>query len=436
MKFLIPDGSELEGVQHSMEIKYMKYVRLLLIMIGAWPGKALGEKEVYRLRFRMFNVFISSSTMITGLIYIRHSIGKLSFFEMGQSYITAMMNFICLTRFITLLASRKLDDVIVDFVHDVHLFNHRNNSEYSSKTNLFIHKLSHFYTIYTLGLVSLVAAFFNVTPLINNISNGGFSGHLAANVSYEHAVYYALPFDYQHDFTGFMIIFTFNWYISFSCGMIFLNYDLIVALVVFHLWGHLKILTHSLQYFPRPGFIFGKAAENDDENAVANTETHYSDEEMVEVGKRLKNIINHHKNILKHSANISEAVGINVAMYYMFHQISGCLLLLECSQLDPKALIRFGPLTICLIQLLTTVSVIFELISSMTDHVVRAAYYTPWECMDTKNRKLVITLLRQTQIPLGLKAMGMVEVGVQTMASILKTTLSYFMMLRTVADNE
>lgn len=42
----------------------------------------------------------------------------------------------------------------------------------------------------------------------------------------------------------------------------------------------------------------------------------------------------------------------------------------------------------------------------------------PWEYMDTSNRKIVNTILLNSQKPLSIKALGMVQVGVQSMVTV------------------
>nr|QNS36200.1 olfactory receptor 6 [Mythimna separata] len=52
--------------------------------------------------------------------------------------------------------------------------------------------------------------------------------------------------------------------------------------------------------------------------------------------------------------------------------------------------------------------------------------------MDTKNRKVVAFFLMNVQEPVHVKALGVANVGVTTMAMILKTSVSYFTFLRSV----
>ncbi|XP_060808824.1 uncharacterized protein LOC106136539 [Amyelois transitella] len=426
MPLIIRDGTDLIGIQRPHEIKYIKHLRMFMLFMGGWPGKLFGEPERFRIFYRCYNIVMSTSLFIAGCLYVRNNMGVLSFVKIGQTCITTLMNIICMARFASVF-SKRFDQIIVDFLTEIHLFNHRHKSEYSGKMNLYVHNLSKSFTIYSVAMTLTTASIFNISPFITNLSNGGFGRDVPANITYEHSINYVLPFDHEHNFKGFIIVFFWNLYITFASAEMFVFYDLLIALLVFHLWGHLKILTYNLENFPKPGFK-GQSS--------SCTPLRYSDEESLEVAEMLKGIIDHHNFILKHSRNISEVFGLNIAVYYTFFQVSGCLFLLECSTMDPKAVIHFGPLTIGLIALLVQMSMIFELLSAMTDHVIRGAYNVPWECMDVKDRKMVLMLLRQAQIPLGLKALGVVEVGVRTMAAIMKTSLSYFMMLRTFASNE
>lgn len=80
---------------------------------------------------------------------------------------------------------------------------------------------------------------------------------------------------------------------------------------------------------------------------------------------------------------------------------------------------------------LVLLSIIFETIGTMSEKLKDAVYKVPWEYMDTKNRRTVLIFLIKVQEPIHVKAGGLVDVGVTTMASILKTSFSYFAFLRT-----
>lgn len=144
---------------------------------------------------------------------------------------------------------------------------------------------------------------FNITPLYKNYSVGLFSDNPPANVSFEHSVYYELPFDCFTNKRGYFIIFSYNWIASYCCSASFCTFDLFLSLQVFHLWGHLKILEHNFESFPRPNAIIAQSTEDKKSspsatNAIDTAEL-YTPREMVQVLKLLVEYIEHHKLILE-----------------------------------------------------------------------------------------------------------------------------------------
>ncbi|CAH0664096.1 unnamed protein product [Spodoptera exigua] len=81
------------------------------------------------------------------------------------------------------------------------------------------------------------------------------------------------------------------------------------------------------------------------------------------------------------------------------------------------ALMRYLPLTIILTQQLIQLSVIFELIGSESEKVLNAVYSVPWECMDPKTRKMLAFFLMNVRKPIHVKALGVANVGVTSMAA-------------------
>ncbi|GBP37560.1 hypothetical protein EVAR_34595_1 [Eumeta japonica] len=50
-----------------------------------------------------------------------------------------------------------------------------------------------------------------------------------------------------------------------------------------------------------------------------------------------------------------------------------------------------------------------------SEKLIDAVYAVPWECMDVPNRRAVLMLLRRVQTPIRISALGIADVGVQTM---------------------
>ncbi|KAJ8737716.1 hypothetical protein PYW08_000311 [Mythimna loreyi] len=421
---IFSDASELEGVEKIEDIPYVQIMRKSMWIIDAWP------KHRHESRFRgYFCVCVNISCLIPGIIYLKNNTGKLSSFEMGHTYITVFMNSIAFSRGLMIL-TEKYNNILFYFLNEIHLFNSRKKSDYSYQTHILVHKISHFFTIYLLMLMCLGILFFNLTPMYNSYSEGMYRDERPPNATYDHAVFYSLPFDYTTDLRGYLAVYAFNWYISCTCSTHFCVVDLIISLMVFHLWGHMRILRHNLENFPKPASLLIESKDGTMQNHK------YNEQEQIDIHNRLRENLHYHSLIIDFQRRMSDSFGAILLLYMLFHQVSECLLMLECSQMDKKALLRYGPLTVVIFQQLIQLSIIFELLGSSNDKLIDAVYCVPWEYMEAKDSKMVLVMLMQSQVSMNLKAMSMLTVGVQTMIAILKTSFSYFVMLQTVAEEE
>ncbi|XP_053623880.1 uncharacterized protein LOC128682902 [Plodia interpunctella] len=417
---LITDGSDLEGVTRVQDIKYMRYLRIVLRPIGAWPGHEIGEPIGHWKKYGILMIANTCMLLLGEVLYVKNSFNRLSFADMVNDYITVFMTIICVARSMTIY-KKQYSEIFKGFITDVHLFNGRKQSAYAMKTHLSIHKYSHFFTFYMICLLLFGDMFFSIVPIIMNIRAGGFKASPPKNLTYELSVNYALPFDYHHNFNGYIVVSIFNFCETLLAADYFCIIDSYMGLLMFHLWGHLKIIVHDLDYFPRP---------RNDSVAFCGR---YTDEELLQVREKLKSIAQHHNRVLKYIKDVQETFGPAIALSYGFYQVTLCILLFGSSQQGLQGFIRYAPMTVALLSLLIQMSLTFELVGSMRDQLINSVYGMPWECMDVSNRKSVLIILQLVQRPLGLKAVGMVEVGCNTMMTILKTSISYFAMLRTMA---
>nr|XP_026499972.1 uncharacterized protein LOC113403597 [Vanessa tameamea] len=427
MGFFFSDEKDLIGVRNVLDIRYIKILRSCLKTLSAWPSKEVGEKESkYDFIGKIFIFLINLICLPPGLLYIKKHFGVIDFLELGHTYVTVFINITSLIRLL-LIFMKSYKNLVGDFIKKIHLFNHKHHSEYAMSTYIKVHKVSHFFTMYLNTMVFIGIILFNVTPIYKNISSGAFNNYKTENVTFEHSVYFELPFDYKHNIKGYLVIFFFDWYMSFVCSSCFSNFDLLMSLMIFHVCGHLMILIDKLKKFRRPSRKL----------LVNNIEYEwYSDAEMKLVSHDLRNIILHHNLIAEFIKKMSQTFGPILYLYYMFHIINGCVLLLECSQMSAEALARYGTLTFVVFQQLIQISIVFELLGISNDKLIDAVYSVPWECMDKSNRQKVYIILMKTQRTLAIKAVDMVDVGVQTMALIIRTSLSYFIMLRTFSRED
>ncbi|XP_072931095.1 odorant receptor 13a-like [Epargyreus clarus] len=416
---IFTDGKDLKGIKRAQDIKYMRVLRFSLRIITAWPEREIeGVQSKYHIYKKCYTFFIELICLFPGMLYLKNNYNVIPFFDLGHTYITVFMNVIAVCRLV-LIFLQSYADTLAYFVNVIHLFNYRAKTEYAKETQLLVHKLSHFFTILMKGQIIGALLLFNTTPLCNNVLSGGFSGNRSEDFKFDQSVYYALPFDYERDITGYIIIFVFNWYISYICTTIICITDLLLSLMSFHVWGHLKILIHSLENFPRPLIEVGN-------NAM------YSSQEMETVRQLLLEYITHHRVIKHFVTKMSDTFGPILFIYFIFQQVTGCLMLLQCSQMETRALVRYGPMSVMFFQQLAQLYIVFELLGTLGDALSDAVYSVPWECMNQSQRKILYIFLKESQKPIKFKAMGVVNLGVETMAMIIKTSFSYFIMLRTL----
>ncbi|XP_047532222.1 uncharacterized protein LOC125067605 [Vanessa atalanta] len=413
-----------------MDLSYMKRIKFYFTLLGAWPYKELYEtykEKPRKIPLRNYKTLfvLWIGVLLSGVLYLKSHIRKLSFFELGHSYITVFMNFIAVQRVSTPIM-KSYRRTVVDFVLKLHLFHHKHKSEYAMKVYQQVHRISSLFSIFLYILMYVGNILFQLMPLYNNIQSGAFkaTSHSIENgTRYEHSVYHYTPFEY-HNF-GYSVIFIINWILVFDCSITFCTYDSLMTLIVFNIWGHLKILKYNLEHFPRPRAL----GDTNSTNSIM-----YTDEELKNVQALLKENIAYHIMVTRFMSQASKAFGPIMCFYYLFDQVSGCILLLELSAMDMEAIVSYGILTAILLQQLVQISAIFEIIGSQSETLKNTIYNLPWEYMDVENRKIVLIFLNNSQKPITLKAMGMIYVGVQTMATIMKTSVSYFIMLRTFAE--
>uniref|UniRef100_A0AAU6NDH7 Odorant receptor n=1 Tax=Mythimna loreyi TaxID=667449 RepID=A0AAU6NDH7_9NEOP len=427
-----------EGVTSPADYAYITMMRHMLSVISSWPLKILDPQDTVAIQRRRIWVYIQRSfhmsvcllTMVGGIMYVLLHKKAMTFFELGHLYISLLMTFVIFSRITTLCFSDEYFVLARNFLEKLHLFFYKDRSDYSMETHKQVHRISHLFTVYLIGQMLGGLSLFNITPMYNNYSAGNYAKDgLKGNATYEHALYFSYSFDASTDLKWYILANIFHWIISYLCSTWFCMHDCFLSLMVFHIWGHFKILLYNLEHFPRPANKTTFIPENSNANLTYEI---YTPSEQKNVAIQLGELIEYHREIVGFTDKMSEVFGPMLFAYYGFHQTSGCLLLLECSQMTAAALTRYLPLTIILFQQLIQLSIIFELIGSISDRLKFAVYGLPWECMDKKNRRTVAFFLMNVQEPVHVKALGLADVGVTSMTAILKTSLSYFTFLKSM----
>nr|QLF97422.1 olfactory receptor OR6 [Helicoverpa gelotopoeon] len=421
-KFLF-ENEPVDGINGPSDYLYIKILRFTLDVIRSWPRKELGEPESARFTVFMkyFYLVLTIATVVGSILYVVVHVTELSFLEAGFMYLIILMSIVDALTVMSLTFSAKYRVLAKDFLTKIHLFYYKDRSKDAMEIHKKVHLISHLFSLWLLFQMLSGLSLFNLTPMYSNLAAGKYRRGGLGNTTFEHSLYYLYPFNTSTDVIGYVVACILHWIISYLCSTWFCMFNLFISLMVFNLWGHFKILIITLEEFPRPKSI-----------GTLQSAYKYSQEELVDVAERLKDCINYHREIKNFTNRMSDVFGPMLLVYYSFHQASGCLLLLECSVMTAQALIRYLPLTIILTQQLIQLSVVFELVGSESEKLKDAVYGVPWECMDTKNRRMVSFFLMNVQEPIHVKAMGIADVGVTTMAAILKTSMSYFTFLRSM----
>nr|BAI66608.1 odorant receptor [Ostrinia scapulalis] len=415
-----------------LALKYFKSVRTFMVAPGAWPAEIFGEKLSVLVIFHRATLPYHTSLIVVGkFYYIWMHMDELSFLDLGHMIITALLGTLTAVRSVVpqLQSYHKL---LLKFINLMHLMHSTNKGPYYNQMNDTVDKVSSFYTKFSLVIIFFSCSMFNFIPLCNNVANVFI--FKTENYTLEFSLYYQYPGIDPSDY--FMTTSIYNAYLSYNCAIMVFGLDLILFLIIFQIIGHVYILRYNLENFRWPKnkvvFKLGDILKYKMNESI--TSEMFDAEENKEVHFKLAECIEHHKEIIGFTDELSALFGPILACTYLFHLVGCSLLLLECSEGGYGAMLRYGPLTLLIYGQLIQMSVIFEMLGSETEKLPDSAYFLPWECMDTSNRRTACIMLHKMQYKISLKALGLAAVGVSTMTGILKTTFSYYAFLQTMGD--
>ncbi|XP_049867227.1 uncharacterized protein LOC126367645 [Pectinophora gossypiella] len=399
--------------ENPRQYKYVKILRVILHTIGGWPGEALGEHVPFIIKFIRKYCCAQAVALFVGQMYYLYEKNEvLDFLTKGHCYITCAL---CVTTIIrtSILSFKKYGEIVKTFIMTFNLGHHQHKGEYYKQMHMTIYKISHYFTLYSVIMMLFGMWLFNLTSVYENIRNGAFSRNRGPDTKLELTIYFSYPgFDPLARFNFVTIL---NLYLAYNCGIAICVLDLFLSLMAFQIIGHILILRNNFKILPKPAQIMFDAEENEN------------------VHKKIVECVQYHREIVSFAEELSSFFGPVLGFNYAFQLVSLCLLLLESSH-GHQALVRFGPMTFIIFGQLITLSVTFEVIGTVSEKLKDSVYDIEWECMDTRNRRIVCILLHRVQTPLHVTAMGLTPVGVTTMAAILRTTFSYFAFLRSMSE--
>nr|AFK30396.1 E-race odorant receptor 3 [Ostrinia nubilalis] len=417
--------------QNPSTLNYIKTVKNFLGASGIWPSNIFSDK-LQPLVFRVHRQTLPYHTMLIvfgGLHYLSDNFHRMSFLDMGHMILSTFLAMVTAMR--SVVPNLKVYAALVTKLgREIHLMHFAHKGPYYEEMNKMVDKASYIYTKFIVVVMYLAMLMFNFAPMYNNAKNVLISK--TENYTMEFALYYSYPGFKPLNY--FPTTTLYNFYLSYNCGIMLCGLDLVLFLMILQLIGHVYILRHNLENFPSPKNkvvlnIGDLPRYKNKENCIVEM---FDAKENEEVRVRLAECIEHHKIIIRFTDEISIVFGPILAFNYMFHMVGCCLLLLECSA--GNQIIRYGPLTTVVFGQLIQISVMFEMLGAETEKLKDSAYFVPWECMNTSNRRTAHIMLHKMQDKISIKALGLAAVGVNTMMGILKTTFSYYAFLQTMGD--
>lgn len=171
----------------------------------------------------------------------------------------------------------------------------------SLQTYILVEKLANFYVLYTHILISFGLILFNFAPIYESYHSGAFSAinsNQTDDIVLKHCVYFVLPFDCERNIYGYIIVVIYNMYLSYNCSSCFCAFDILLVIIVFHIWGHLRILKNNLENFPMPLIVQQNNYILNGKSMIIKT-SFYSPEETINIRKLIVFNIENHKYILE-----------------------------------------------------------------------------------------------------------------------------------------
>ncbi|XP_068631964.1 odorant receptor 22b-like [Battus philenor] len=222
----------------------------------------------------------------------------------------------------------------------------------------------------------------------------------------------------------------YNYYICFFCGTYVCFTDTVILVMMLQIIGHLIALRSNLTCLTDVKY---EDISEENNRKLKSSYRKFDYEEMKEIYEKLKDVIDHHRLIDEFAKDMrffSLPLGIN----YFCHLIICCLSLLQFLQGDLRSITRYGPETSFVFGQLIQISILFELAHIESEKLPNELYFVSWERMDVRTRRVLHIFLHRLQTPIVIKAAGIIPVGVETMAKILKTTFSTLTFLKSIQD--
>lgn len=143
-------------------------------------------------------------------------------------------------------------------------------------------------------LAMICALFFNLIPIVNNVSSGAYQDR---NKSVELAIYFCYPNFNPQD--HYIFVTGWNSYIILICAILIGGIDCFLLLLVFQIIGHIEILKCNLSKFPKPGNTKVIKIDCRPKIPIFINVAMFTEEQNLIIKHNIKKCVQHHLFIIK-----------------------------------------------------------------------------------------------------------------------------------------
>ncbi|KAM3963618.1 olfactory receptor 6 [Aphomia sociella] len=352
-------------------------------------------------------------TLLSMTVYFILNYHELSFDILGIMFSIWPVALISNTKMLSAIIIKNYRKLIGTFLSKIHIYNYyQSTKDPFVKMKLLDVERNTRLTACFIGFILFVDwNLWFIMPIINNINNKELV--LNRTMRLQTCLFLWAPFDYAHDYKKWALIHLISGLVSlFGCIIITL-FDTVTFAFVFNLISHIEILKYNIKR------RFHNELSED------------------ELKTRLIEMINYHTFITELFKDIQLAFGITIAGNYLQNLFQNSLVLYEL-MFGPKSdKLQYGLMLVVYGGELVVMSFVLEEIRRQSEDLSDVVYCSiPWEQMSSENKKMFGIFLLRVQPTMEFKAACGLIAGVKPMISILKSTFSYYVMLKSSVGSE
>nr|WCC57370.1 odorant receptor 35 [Papilio dardanus] len=387
------------------------YFATLLTTLPLGNREWWGYKKPNKLQIihTTFVIIAAPICIVSQIIYVLLNYRTIPFKTYGV--ILTIFPVACVTNVCIFSAQFKSYEKIMKlFMNKIHLYNYKDINDLTRRNAIKVERYTRisicFLTIslMTDGILWIVAPLRHYSQNVEGIKN--------QTVMLETMLYFWLPYDYVYNIRNWAITHFMNSYINMiGCGTI-ISFNTLNYMFIFHIIGHIQMFKHKC----RTEFS-GTLSDN-------------------AIKEKLISLIKDHAFIIEVFNDTKDAFGYNVTGNYCYNLLTDSFLMYQIMFGNKEDSVLYGLMVVVYLGGLILMSLVLEEIRRESDDIADDIYSISWENMSIPNQKTLMMILARAQPALEFISAGGLRAGVRPTISIIKSTFSYYVMLKTSIKGE